>query len=457
MFMLLSVVAVSSNAQPKQDKSKPDGKARKLVEAGNLLYNKKDFRSAINKYAEAIMISPNYPEAHFWKGGAYYYLNEFEPAAEELDKAFNQGYSPDKIYKLRWDVNYQIKNYDAALSDAQNAFKKDPRDALILLGIANIYRAKGENEKAIENYQKVLEADPKNANVYYFMAESFSSLGNTAKQEALAAEAVKRNTNYIAESYFLLGDAAQKLKKPDEAILAYEKLLNVKPEQPAATYLALSDAYRSQSRLSDSIKTAQKGTALYPEDGSLFVALTWYYSLANLPNKAVTAGQQAVKYASEKDKALANTNLCRAYNDAGSYQKAIAACTTALNLKPNDGETNYNLGWAYESQNNNLAVSYYKKAVTGLLEDAQADPEDPDVFYLLGNAYFVVENPKVDNAIKAYKQALQINPNFAKARLNLGNMYVKSNDLAAAREQYDILLKIDANAAAKLKQKIDNK
>ncbi len=456
MLMLFSAIAVSSNAQPKQNKSKPDGKAKKLVEAGNQLFVKKDFRGAINKYAEAIVISPSYPEAHFWKGGAHYYLNEFEPAAEELDKAYDQGYPPDKIYPWRWEANYNIKNYDAALNDAQNGLKKDPRNVQMLLGTANIYRAKGDNAKAIESYKKVLEVDPKNADVYYFMAATNFALGNTEQQEVLANDALKRNTYYVYESYLLLADAAQKLKKPDEAIQAYERVLNLKPEQPPTIFVALSDLYRSQSRLSEAISTARKGIKLHPNDGSLFVSLTWYYSLADRPNEAVTAGQQAVKYAADADKQMANTNLCRAYNDAKMYPQAIAACNSALKINADDGETNYYLGRAYDSQDKfDTAKPYYVKAVAGLLETVRNNPEYSDGYYLLGNAYYSTD--QIDKAIEAYKQCLKLSPNFAKGNLNLGIMYVKKKNFVAAREQYATLLKIDTTAAEKLRQAIDGK
>lgn len=455
MLMLFSFAAVSGSAQ-KQNKSKPDNKAKKLVEAGNQLFVKKDFRSAINKYAEAIVISPNYPEAHFWKGGAHYYLNEYEPAAEELNAAYNQGYPPDKIYPWRWEANYNIKNFDAALDDAQNGLKKDPRNVQMLIGTANIYRAKGDNEKALEAYKKVLAVDPKSADVYYFMAAANYALGNTEQQETLAKDALKRNTYYVYESYLLLADAATKQKNQAEAIEAYERVLNLKPEQPATLYVALSDLYRSQSRLNDAIATAKKGLKLHPDDGSLFVSLTWYYSLADKPNEAVTAGQQAVKYAAEPDKAMANTNLCRAYNDAKMYPQAIAACNVALKLNPNDGETNYYLGRSYDSQDKfEAAKPYYVKAVDGLLETVRNNPDYSDGYYLLGNAYYSTD--RIDKAIEAYKQCLSLNPNFAKARVNLGNMYVQKKDIASAREQYDILLKINPDAAERLRKIIDKK
>ncbi|HSK73681.1 MAG TPA: tetratricopeptide repeat protein, partial [Pyrinomonadaceae bacterium] len=64
------------NGQSRRDQNR----AKKIAGEGDTLFNRKDYRSAINKYAEAITIYPNFPEAHFWKGYAHYYLNEYDSA-----------------------------------------------------------------------------------------------------------------------------------------------------------------------------------------------------------------------------------------------------------------------------------------------------------------------------------------------------------------------------------------
>ena len=456
MLMTLSVVSLNVNAQPRNqinNQTKPNNKAKKLVEQGNQSFNQKDFRTAINKYAEAIVISPFYAEAHFKKGYAHYNLTEYDAAAEELNAAENQGYTPIDIYRIRWDINFKNKNYDAALSDLEKASQIQPQNADFVLGLANVYRLKGSYQNAIDNYKKVLTTSPNNGDVHFYMAGCYFNLNDSEQQAFYASEAIKKNTFFVGESYLLMGDAYQKLKKPSEAIFAYERALSVKPDSPDI-YLALSDLYRSQSRLNDAIAIARRGIKLFPNDGNLFVSLTWYYSLADLHNEAVTAGQQAVKLVPEQS--MAYTNLCRAYNDTKKYQEAIAACNSALRINPNDGETNFYLARAYDLQEKyDAATPYYKKAVAGLIETTRTNPDYSDGYYLLGNAYFAEK--QFDKAIAAYKTCLQLSPKFGKAIFNLGVAYFQNKNKSAALEQYNALLKIDKPLADRLKQTIDNK
>ncbi|MDQ3748358.1 MAG: tetratricopeptide repeat protein, partial [Acidobacteriota bacterium] len=139
------------NAQGKNqsNQTKPTDKAKKLVAQGDKLFNRKDYHSAINKYAEAIIISPNYPAAHFWKGYAHYYLDEYDATLEELDTAFNQKHPPLEIYKLRWYVNYQKGNYEAALNDVQAGLLLEPENKDFAKGLGEIQFKKGSYQEAI--------------------------------------------------------------------------------------------------------------------------------------------------------------------------------------------------------------------------------------------------------------------------------------------------------------------
>jgi len=440
------------NAQRNQNK-KPNERARKLAKEGDSLYNQKDYRSAINKYAEAIVIAPNFPQAHFFKASAHLLLNENAEAVEDFDAALQQGFTPIKVYELRWEAHFKTQNYDAALADVQKGLQIQPNNNYLALELGNVYRMKESYQDAINTYNKILSVNPNLADVHYYVAYSYARLNDFEKQNLAASQAVKYNTKFAGEAYKLIGDAAVVGKNPDEAILAYERALNVKPELEAV-YALLSDIYRNQNRLPDAIATLKKGTKLFPENGDMLVSLTWYYSLADRPNEAVTVGQQAVKLAPAQY--MAFTNLCRAYNDTKQYSQAVMTCTKALNLQPDDGETNLYIARAYDLQNKpDVATPYYKKAVAGLLTYTGNFPDYSDGWYLLGNAYYA--DGQRDKAIEAYKKNLQLSPNFAKGRVNLGYMYFLNNNQVAAREQYDLLLKIDKTSAEKLKQLMDKK
>lgn len=449
-FLLLTFFAASAETISAQ--KKPSDKAKKEAQLGDQFFKQKDYRNAVNKYAEAVTLSPVYPYAHFWKGYAHYYLNEFDQAIADFDLASEQGYKPEKeIYKVRWYLHYEKKNYDAALKDVQEALKIEPTNSLLNLGLANILREQGSYSEALEIYKKVAQTDPNNADVPYFMALAYSKTGDIAAQEASASEAVQRNSQFIGESYYLLGDALQKNKKYNEAIQAYERAISIKAQR-TEVYIKLADIYRSQNNYDKAISTAKKGLASYQNSGELFANLSWYYSLAERYPEAVTAAQNAIRLL-PKQQPAGYKYLCRAYNDSKNHSQAIFACSEALKISPNDGEANFYLGRAYDKTNKpNLAPKFYDKAVVGLIEYTQRNPEVSDGFYLLGSAYFA-QNQK-DKAIDAFKKSIQLNPNFGRARVNLGYIYFLNKNMTAAHEQYNALLKIDKVKAEELKQLI---
>jgi superkiller protein 3 len=454
MLTLYSSPVIKINAQEKNrsSQSKPSDKAKKLVAQGDKLFNRKDYRSAINKYAEAIVISPNYPAAHYWKGYAHYYLNEFDATVEELDTAFNQKHPPLEIYKLRWYVNYQKGNYDQALNDVQAGLLIEPQNKDFAKGLGEIQFRKGSYQEAIPALEKVIQTEPNNGDLFYFLAASYSKTGNEKQQAFYADEAIKKNTIYIADSYILLGDSLLKSNKKAEAIEAYKKAINAKPEMTEKFYIDFSELYRDENRLSEAADTAYKGLKIHPKSKELLIHLTWYYSLSDRFVEAVGAGQQAVRNA--PDEFEAHSNLCRAYNDLKQYPQAIVECNKALKLNPTDGETFFYLGRAQASTNKAaFAAESYKKAVAGLIEYTRQFPQDADGHYLLGNAY--VSDKQIKNAIASYKRSLELNPNFVKAHLNLGSVYFSDDNMPAAREQYEALLKIDKSYAEKLKAIIE--
>jgi tetratricopeptide (TPR) repeat protein len=449
LMLLLTFFSVAVNAQ----QSKKDlEKARKIAKVADQFFNQKDFRNAISKYAEAIAVAPNFPAAHFWKGYAHYYLKEYDQSVTDLNQSLTQGFDkPLEIYKLRWYLNYETKNYDAALSDAIAASKLDPNNATYNLAIGDIYRMKENYTDAIPYYKKAAEQDSKNADVNYFLALSYSKNGDTANQALAAIEAIKRNTKYRGEANVLAAEALGKEKKFDESIPYYEQAINLKPEI-YASYNALSDIYRSRNEFEKAIAVARKGLQAFPKDSNLYTSLAWYYSLADRYQDAIIAAKSAINLA--PDQYMAYTNLCRAYNDTKQYQMAITNCNIALGKNPGDGESYLYIARAYEFlKQNDKALENYKKAIEGLLKYTQDNPDYSDGYYLLGNAYFAVQ--KDSDAIAAYSKCLELAPRFAKARFSLGYTYLIRGDKVKAREQYNELKPIDADLAEKLRQAIE--
>lgn len=446
-FTGLSAFPVNVSAQTKQQLKA----AKKLTDEGDQAFRQRNYQAALDKYTAAVGVTANNSYAHFWKGHSHYYLKQYSEAVGEFDTALAQGYKPGPVYSLRWYSNYELKKYDDALADLQKAFALNPKDPLLQEGFGDVYLAQGKYAEALAAYQKAAPSSPNKGNISYNVARVHHAQNNYKEQAAAADAAIKGNTQFLGEAYFLLGEAEQKQGNLGEATAAYERSIAAQPNN-YPTYRNAADAYRGQGRFPEAISVLKKSFIPFPSRGETYTELSWYYSLAGRDNDALEAAVAGVKLSPSNP--AAHTNLCRAYNGTKQFQLAISSCNAALRLSPNDGETYFYLGRAQDSLGKTADASRsYKKAVAGLTEYTTRNPDFTDGFYLLGNALF--SDNQLDKAVEAIKKALELSPRFAKARYNLGILYLTQKKKALASEQYNELMKFDKEQAGKLKAEID--
>ncbi len=471
IFILSTFVfalSTESFAQPK-----PKKKARKLAQTADKLFNQGKYNEAIIKYAEALSISPEFPQARFFKGSSHYRQKQYDLAVNELSLALQQGSDPVKVYPLRMESYAAQGNFQAAMDDAQKVVKFNPDDAYYNGFLGKMYLLNKEFRTGIPYLEQAAKGGTRDPNVFYYLAVGYNGLGNYEKQEISADMALKGGTPFSGNAWYLYADALQKNRKYSESVQAFKNAINsyktmIDTNRAAAdteeymyqSYVNLADVYRNLNKFEEAIDTAKAGLSLRPNDKDLHISLPWYYSLAGNREFALTAGKRAVEIA--PDQFMSYTNLCRAYNEEGEYlykkedksankffDQAVVTCKKALAIEPNDGETNYYLGRAYYFlDNESLSQSYYKKSVGGLIRFTQVNPDYSDGFYLLGNAYFATAD--IVNAIKAYENCLKIAPRFAIVRYNLGYVYIQNGNRAAAREQYELLKDLDGDLAKRL-------
>jgi tetratricopeptide (TPR) repeat protein len=445
-LFLINLVVPLQNVSAQPPTKKQLAQAKKLSDEGDKLFRQKKYREAIDRYQKATAIVPRIAVLHFNIGSAYYNLAENDLAAASLTTALEQGYAPLEVYKIRWYIYYLTKNYDGAIADLEAALKLQPNDVNFLLAAGDIYREKNMDREAVNVYEKAAQLNPNNADLHYFMALSYARMGDFVNQGVAGLKAIQKNTRYLGESWYLVGNSFQRERKFNESAEAYERAVSAKPQLVDA-FNSLSQVYQILNRYSDAVDAAKRGLANHPNEGSLYTNLAWYYSLMDRHMDAIAAGKKAV--ALSPNQAMGYTNLCRAYNDIKEYRMAVETCAGALKINPGDGETNYYIARAYDFlKQEKTATPHYEKAVRGLVEFTKNNPDYADGFYLLGNAYLAVE--KYNEAITAFKQCLQLSPKFVKAIYNLGYAYFVKGDKASARVQYNELNKIDPVLAGKL-------
>ncbi|MEO5858454.1 MAG: tetratricopeptide repeat protein [Pyrinomonadaceae bacterium] len=452
-FLALLAASLLTVSAFGQEPSKKDiRKSNQLVTDGNKAFNQKNYRNAIEKYAEAVVLVPRNGAAHFWKGYAHYYLKEFPAALTELNLAEEQGHPAAEVSKVRWFLHYDAKNFEAALADAKRGLQAEPNNQMMLRAVGDIEFEKKNYDEALAAYRQAVLGAPNDGTLYYGIARVQQARGDVKGQEESASMAVSKPNQFLAESNILLADALHRQRKYDPAITVYQKVLAANPEN-IQTYRSMGDIYRAQSKFPLAIDITRQALRKWPQDGNLYTDISWYYSLNGNQKEAVETAQSAVKLLPEQY--MGYTNLCRAHNDLEQYQSAITACNNALRLNPNDGETYFYLARAYKQSNRAAdATRAIDRAVPSLIKFTQDNPDYSDGFYLLGNAYS--ENGNFEKALDAYRTCLQLSPGFSRARYNSGAIYVHLKKKAEAMAQYQALLPLNSDLATKLKAVIDN-
>ena len=453
LFAIAAALVICGAAFSIQGQSRNDiRRSEQLVREGDRAFGQKNYREAVEKYAEAVVHVPRDANTRFKKGLAHVMLDDHSLALSELNTALDLGYSkPAEVYAVRWRLHYAAEDYALALQDVTSGLALDPDNLDLLIAQGDMHFVNQRYEAAQAAYAKALTRQPGNAELHLNLAKIYYNLGDTEKQAVSAQFAIDRQTRDLAEAYLLLGDAHQKRRDLGAAARAYQNALAADPND-YAVYQTLAEMYRAENRYDDAIAIIRRALTQLGLQSAIYTDLSWYYSLANRHEEAAEAAKAGVKLA--PDNPMAYTNLCRAYNDLQRPEMAARECNNALTLKPGDGETNFYLGRSYDLQNKPAeATQYYKRAVSGLEQFVEERPDYADGFYLLGNAYFADNQRR--KAVEAYNKALELSPAFTKAYYNLGMIYVLEKNKRSATSQYDRLVKLDPALAAQLKAEID--
>ena len=115
---------------------------------------------------------------------------------------------------------------------------------------------------------------------------------------------------------------------------------------------------------------------------------------------------------------------------------------TAANRNPRRPETWIQIGFCRVKQGrNDEAIKAYKRAL-------QLGPDSAEAYNKLGDAYYFAG--RFAEAIEAYKQAARLRPDQAEAYYNLGLAYLEIGDRESAMAQSRMLQPIDFELNKKL-------
>lgn len=279
-----------------------------------------------------------------------------------------------------------------------------PTTAELLDGAISHQQA-GRLEEAVRLYNEILKSDPHHADARHLYGLALHQLG----QDAPALGHIARALTFQPKSATFwdnLGAVLHAAKRYREAIDAFQQVLRLTPES-ARSYFNLGAAYQALEEWDLAVENYERAVQIQPDYVEAHNNLGGALHKLGRREEAIASYNRAL--AIKADCVQASRNLGAALEAGADSQEAV---------------TCVNLGYAFDAVGDpDLAVKYYRRAI-------QIRPEYAEAYNNMGNSHKNVG--RWEEAVRCYQRALAISPDFAPAHGNMGAVYCEQGQLGDA-------------------------
>ncbi|MGB7210649.1 MAG: tetratricopeptide repeat protein [Pyrinomonadaceae bacterium] len=244
---------------------------------------------------------------------------------------------------------------------------------------------------------------------------------------SLLSAVTQKNKRAAAERLYSQGVAQLSRDDFPRALTFFEKAIEIDPNYAEAWYQA-GFTYGVQGRHAEALKASKQAAKLRPDWAETFVNIGASSFALGQYKEAADAYRQAIKL--EDYKPDTQYSLGLSLEKLNRTDEEILAYRRALLLKPDHANAIEKLGMAY------LKLKRYADALTQF-EQLKTYKPDAKTYNYIGES--LIELGKAEESVDAFNNAVSYNPDFDKARYNLGRSYIKLGNRDMAQVQYEIL------------------
>ncbi len=292
-------------------------------------------------------------------------------------------------------------------------------DKNVVIKESQKYIAKGQFDKAIAEWKKLLSESPNDANI-------FNTIGDLCLKKDSKAEAVdayKKAADILAADGF-----------SSKAIALYKKVLNIDPKKMEA-HLALADLNAEKGLTGNALESYKIVADHYTQNKQQNKALGIYQKMADLnPANISFRLKLADMYAKEgmkKESVAAYLAAADVHVSKGAYKDARQILEKALAVDPNSREVYHQAGIVY------LKDGKFVEACKSLKPVYEADPSNKELTELYLEA--LTKAGRDAEAEELYKKVLSEEPGRLDLREKLFNLYISRKEHDKALNQAAII------------------
>lgn len=331
------------------------------------------YGEAAVEYEELVKQYPEKTELNYYLAEALTQEGEIGKAIDAFDAlessiGMNEALSMQK-YKLYNQLEQPVK----AFQEIEKLAAKYPMEARYQIVLGDLYLEKGENDKALQYYNKAHEVDPSNPYYIVSMANYYEATGDKEAAEGQIRNALVNEKLDVETKVGILSRYIQKLQQTEKGTESANSLFKTLLEQ-------------------------------HPED----IDLKLMYGALLLAQKNTEDAKFQFQLVTEMapDNAGAWQQLLNISLKAEDLPEVIRICQRCMELFPESPEYYFYLGIAYYQQEK------YQDALNAYYAGLNVIPKEnlplkSDFYGQIGDIYYQMK--QMDQAYKAYDEALKFN------------------------------------------------
>lgn len=355
----------------------------------------------------------------------------------------------------------------------QNLLAHFPDDSNVRYIRARLFDSNIQWDQAVEEYKVALELDPDNHEAYYYLGDLLYRRKRIPEAIPLLLKAAELSPGWY-DPWFMLGTIHFKGQEIGKAAGFYQKAIEASPGIAYAHY-GLALCHIKAGKYGDA--TREFGRALYFDPSMMDVRFRMKYlpKLRLSPEEELDSAFYTVEknpddpeahhwlgvvsllllarddHCDDLEKAISldPDNSCYRYDLAAEHDFSDADVSTPellnslLAMDPTYTDALLHLGvFDIDHLNHDEAISVFRRAI-------ELMPGDDLPYYLLGSLYDLInkideEDPEpYDEACKALKMAIKLNPENFNAHLMLARIYERARHYDKAIKEYGQVLGIE--------------
>ena len=330
---------------------------------------------ALGYFDHALTIKPFDTDLLLNRANAHADLRDYHAAEADYLSVLDQTTDNGTVFYNLGRIQFLQSQFEDALKNFEKARSYLPNQLSVVQNLAATLIKLGKYEEALSEYEPLIKLHPNLPELWSNQSAALEQLGNFQAARLSAEQAILIDKNY-PEAWVSFGNALRGLKKLDDALCAFERAIALRRNQYPQAWLFRGDVLALLGKFDEALSSYDTALSLDKTFPEFWGGRANALKVLRRYKEALDAFDKAIELNPSYAEAISNRGDM--YATMGKNQEALRDCAYAIELKGSSAELWSNFG------------------------NVQAD---------LG---------LLDQALHSYDEALNLDPDHARAHLNRG-------------------------------------